>query len=736
MWLSSLTLLLSALLIAGQPQIRRPEAGASHPGVIEGKVHDSANTPLPGFSVVAARQQSVDRYGAVTNEAGEFRLEALPAGIYDVTVGRAGFPEVQILNVSVGPDSDNVLNPEVAVANTQPSQFRRPGTESPATIGTAAPTSTTPDPNAIHRPVPVVTGSGASGSLAGNTGETSVPVRDPFAIESPPGRAPSRRSDAPYAPPSQDAYRDFVPVRNRFDLELPPWRRYPSGPSDAPYVRRSIAPYNQNRFKGDYPIFGQRWFLDLTATSDSLVETRRLPAAGPVAQNTETQDFFSQGDQVQLSENLILTADLLHGLASFKPADFRIRVTPVLNGNYLTTNESGPANSGIQQRYTRSSYQLGGIEEGFVEYRVPVSSPKFDTLSVRLGTQTFISDFRGLIFNDSEPGIRVFGNLRSNRIQYNAAYFYMLEKDTNSLLNTFRPRNQDVLIANMYVQDFIKPGYATELSVHYDRDKPGFHIDKNGFLARPEPIGTVIPKSINAIYAGWAGDGHFGRMNITHAVYQVFGRERPSPLSGSVSGPLTGKINAQMAAAEISFDQDWRRYRFSAFYSSGDSNPSDNQSRGFDSIFDNVQFAGGDVSFWNRQGIRVPGIGVGLTQGFSLLPSLRTSKDEGQANFVNPGLYLINAGADGDLTPKLRASVNANLLAFAHTDVLEALLFHNHIERNIGIDTGMGFRWRPLLNQNVIIKFGGAALIPGTGFKQIYAPKTLFSTFTELQLTY
>jgi hypothetical protein len=77
-----------------------------------------------------------------------------------------------------------------------------------------------------------------------------------------------------------------------------------------------------------------------------------------------------------------------------------------------------------------------------------------------------------------------------------------------------------------------------------------------------------------------------------------------------------------------------------------------------------------------------------------------------------------------------------NLLSFAHSQVLETLLFQSHISRNIGVDAGVGFRWRPLLNDNVTIKFGGAALIPGAGFKQIYTSKSLFSTFTELRLTY
>ena len=35
-------------------------------------------------------------------------------------------------------------------------------------------------------------------------------------------------------------------------------------------------------------------------------------------------------------------------------------------------------------------------------------------------------------------------------------------------------------------------------------------------------------------------------------------------------------------------------------------------------------------------------------------PTLRTNKDEGQANFVNPGIFILNGAADVELTPKLR----------------------------------------------------------------------------------
>ena len=61
--------------------------------------------------------------------------------------------------------------------------------------------------------------------------------------------------------------------------------------------------------------------------------------------------------------------------------------------------------------------------------------------------------------------------------------------------------------------------------------------------------------------------------------------------------------------------------------------------RGFDSILDLDAFAGGLFSFWNREGFRLTGSGVLLTTPGSLIPSMRASKDEGQANFVNPGIF-------------------------------------------------------------------------------------------------
>jgi hypothetical protein len=376
-------------------------------------------------------------------------------------------------------------------------------------------------------------------------------------------------------------------------------------------------------------------------------------------------------------------------------------------------------------------------------------SPAFDTTSMRVGIQQFASDFRGFIFNDFNLGARLFGNFAANRWQYNIAYFNLLEKNTNSELNeiNFRDlefRDQKVYIANLYRQDTFVKGYTTQFSLHYNSDQPSRHFDVNGFLVRPAKIGDVRPHHVRAGYLGWAGDGHFGRLNLTHAFYQVFGRDTRNPIAGRAT-----HINAQMAAAEASIDRDWLRFRAAVFYASGDSRPEDGTARGFDAILDTPSFAGGKFSFWNSQGVRLTQTGVALVEPRSLLPSLRSSKVEGQANFVNPGLTLYNVGVDADLTPKLRGFVNYNYLRFNRTEPLELVLFQPQIRHEIGHDFGLGFIYRPLLNENVILAAGASALKPGRGFTDIYSSNCrdtplgcgagrppLWAAFVTLKFTY
>jgi hypothetical protein len=183
-------------------------------------------------------------------------------------------------------------------------------------------------------------------------------------------------------------------------------------------------------------------------------------------------------------------------------------------------------------------------------------------------------------------------------------------------------------------------------------------------------------------------------------------------------------INAQMAALEVSYDRDWIRYKGSIFYASGDGNPEDGTARGFDSILDNANFTGGPFSYYVHQGFNLAGTAVGFKARNSLVPDFRSSKTEGQANFVNPGLLLFGVGTEMELTPKLRAFANANYLRFVETETIKTLLVTDKIDSEIGLDLSVGFQYRPLLNDNIIISAGFGTLIPGKGYRNIYRHNT------------
>jgi hypothetical protein len=322
----------------------------------------------------------------------------------------------------------------------------------------------------------------------------------------------------------------------------------------------------------------------------------------------------------------------------------------------------------------------------------------------------------------------------------------MLEKDTYSDLNTFDDRRQNIVIANLFKQDFLTKGYTAQWSLHANFDDGGTHYDKNDNLTRPELLGDVRPHSLEAVYLGWAGDGHIGKLNITHAAYQVLGQDEFNGLAGR-----RVFINAQMAALELSLDHDWIRFKLSGFYASGDPHPTDGTARGFDSIQDNPEFIGGPFSWYVHQGFNLAGTAVNLKQRDSLVPDFRSSKSEGQSNFVNPGVLIVGLGTTMDLTPKLRSFTNLNHIWLAETAPVETALHTNRSANDFGWDLSTGLQYRPLLTDNVIFSAGVGFFLPGEGYRDIYRHNTtpvpnfgdpgridsyLYNVFATLTLTY
>lgn len=532
---------------------------------------------------------------------------------------------------------------------------------------------------------------------------------------------------------------EFLPVPDRWRVPIAEWERYPATPpydvgsEEYPFAPGEWwNPYRQNALKGDYAVFGQEWFLTLLVTSDTLVESRRLPTASGVSTADPGSDpFFGSGRQLFVNETLVTSIELFKGDAAYRPRDLEFRLTPVFNRNYLRTQENNNTAIDPREGDTRNDRYLG-LQEAFVEIHLADTSPHYDFVSTRIGVQSFTSDFRGFVFSDNEPGVRLFGTARSNRDQWNLAWFDFAEKDTNSgLVKVSDLREQQLTVANWFVQDCFAPGWTHELSFHWNRDRGGRYVDDNGFPARPSRIGTVEPHDLDTFYFGWASEGHAGWLNVSHAFFQVVGTDDGNPIAGREV-----HVNAQMAALELSRDFDWLRPKVSAFYASGDTDPGDARATAFDSVFDNVNFAGGGFSFWNRQGIALTGTGVALVDRLSLLPHLRTSKLHDQANHVNPGLLLLHAGLDAKVTQEVKIEGNVSWMRFVSTDVLELALNDDKISPEIGWDLSLGVTVRPWLTDNVIVTAGTAWLLPGTGFSDIYQNRTLHSAFVALTLTW
>jgi hypothetical protein len=512
-----------------------------------------------------------------------------------------------------------------------------------------------------------------------------------------------------------------LPEPNRWFIGFGRWKRYADPSTETTYQSelRLWHPYVQSIFKGDAPILGQDIFLNITAEDFFQFEARKLPTpSGVSAERPNSSEFFGRGDQLFYANDFSIGLDLFKGETAFKPIEWALRVLGVYNHNFLDVEERNVVNPNPQQGTTREK-EFFSLQEAFGEIHLRDLSSNYDFISLRAGIQPFVSDFRGFIFNDTNLGVRIFGNYDNNRWQYNVAAFDMLEKDTYSDLNEFSRRQQQIYLANVFRQDLIWKGYTGELSFLANFDNSSRHYDKNGFITRPAPIGTVADHYVQAYYLGWTGDGHIGWLNIDHAFYQVFGEEGLNGIAGK-----RVEISAQMAALELSIDKDWLRHKFSIFYGSGDHNPTNSHATGFDTVFDRPFFIGGPFSFFSHQGFNLGGTAVNFKQRDSLAVDFRTSKSEGQSNFVNPGVFIVGYGLDADVTPKLRGFMNVNYIRTVDTAATELVLFTNRASNDFGLDCSAGFQWRPLLTENIIVTAGAGFLIPRWGYKDIYQANT------------
>ncbi|MDT0633498.1 hypothetical protein [Spectribacter hydrogenoxidans] len=530
-----------------------------------------------------------------------------------------------------------------------------------------------------------------------------VPGKSPDAEVQQPGKR-----DPCLPAPSEDDYTTAVAVPDR-------WRIVDS----LGYEQNWWDPYNRNTLKADTPIHDD-WFFNITAISDTVYEDREVPTPVGVQSTRSAGDLDLLGgtSQQQLLQNLAVELVYYKGNTVFKPPDYEFRFTPVFNYNYTRLDEILNTNVDPANGNTRNDGFVG-LQTAFIDVHLRNVSTRYDFDSIRVGIQPFNADFRGFLFQDQPFGVRLFGTRDNNIFQYNLAWFRRLEKDTNSGLNdpTTSLREDDVFVANLYWQDAIKLGHFLQFTALYNRNREDdFFFDKNGFIQRPASIGFEVPRGYDVGYLGFNTDGHLGRLNLTTSLYYAFGEQDRAPFTGEKSD-----INAWFGAAELSFDQDWMRWRASLLYGSGDDDPFDDEETGFDAVLENPLFAGADTSYWIRQAVPLIGGGrVTLSQRNGVLNNLRSSREHGQSNFTNPGILLFGLGADFDLLPELRLSFNANHLRFDHTEVLEVARQQANIDEDIGLDLSASVIYRPLMSQNIVLRLSYAELQPGDGYEELF----------------
>jgi hypothetical protein len=610
----------------------------------------------------------------------------------------------------------------VALASAAPGEAAEPAPVDAAAA--PAPASPSADPALLATPAAVEPGATVADPMIDGR-------RRPGYVTELPAPVVQNNPGAVYAPPPSAFPTDEFPIPDR-------WRLAKALCPDKNYIgiqnvcHSPFDPYHQNSLKADrpiqldkkpffLPITGDDWFFGINAISDTIVEPRSFPT--PVAD--QTSDYpgaigqFGRQNSLVLAQTALFGFGLTKGSTAYKPPDVEYRALFAYQVNYVNVEERRVLNVRSSKPSHRTDVFFA-VQELFIDKHLGNRSDRFDFDSLRIGIQPVQLDFRGFLFQDNQLGIRFFGNRDNNRYQFNLQAYWRLDKDTNSGLNdvTKKPRDDYVISANLFAQDFPLQGLTSLVSVtaNYNREK-GRDLDHNGFPVRPALLGDQRPREYDVYYVGYSLDGRVKRFNLSSTIYGAFGEDRNSFFTSKPA-----KIRALFAAAELSYDIDWIRVKLSGLYTSGDGKPKDNKETGFSAIFENPIFAGADTSYWIRQTVPFAGggVNVAISPRNGIINDLRTSKEQGQSNFNNPGTMLLGVGADFDILPQLRFSTNLNHLWFENTATLRELRNEGSIPKSIGWDLSGALIWRPSMVQNAVFRLSGAVFDPGKGFSDLF----------------
>ncbi len=104
---------------------------------------------------------------------------------------------------------------------------------------------------------------------------------------------------------------------------------------------------------------------------------------------------------------------------------------------------------------------------------------------------------------------------------------------------------------------------------------------------------------------------------------------------------------------------------------------------------------------------------------------------------------MVGIGADADILPELRVSMNVNQIWFDTTETLERArqqggAISRPIDEDFGLDVSLAVIWRPLMSQNIVFRLSAAAIVPGDGFDDLYGNEadTPYSVLANILFQY
>lgn len=401
-------------------------------------------------------------------------------------------------------------------------------------------------------------------------------------------------------------------------------------------------PYHQNTLKGDRPIAGM-WFANLSLIADA--------SAGLASHHDGPTRTFGA-----LSAGL----DVARGDTAFRPPVVRFRAVARVRGEH----DVDP----LGLRVAHADVLLWSV------------SPAWDHDMLRVGVQPFSAGPRGLVLRDAQPGVRLFGTRAGNRLQYGVGWYRRLPRPgADGVVEMSRWRDpDDVAVITASIRDALWEGADLHLSAigHRRRD--------------PLPVRDVV-------WAGVGLDGRVGRFGVVAEAWGLGGRA-----ALDVADPAE-PVRAAAVWVNPSYDVDAVRVRATALAASGDRDPSDGLSTGFDALRENPD-AGLILGAWHTGSVDGSGVAPG-----GWLPG---DRGLGAPDVGSPGIFVGGVGLDVAVDAPLRVSGDVAAIALATPRSGGSF---------VGVDVGAGVTWRPTYSENVRIVADLGVLFPGSGARSLGA---------------